>query len=445
MMLHSVNSLIDRAFIGDAVGEIGLAGIAVAFPLFILLMAGTMLIGSGMAAGVSIALGSGDRMGLKRILISGMVILGLILPVIGLLAYPIVDPLLYAAGASETTLPYARDYITPLIFGYLPWAIGGGLAEVIRAQGFPRYALLVTAASPVVNILLDPLFIYTFDLGMRGAGLATVAGYAVSAILAIGFYCRHFSEPGGRPLPGETMPSYLDSDSLAPTRRILFLGLPAFFLQAGSAIYGALLNLQLHRYGGDNAVAIMSVVFSVTTLVLLPVVGIGQGMQPIVGYNQGAGRFNRVRAAWLTATLFATLVTLVGFAIAMVFPRTIFQLFGTSEQFLDQGVMAMRVTFFLMPLVGFQIIAASYFQAVGKANKAIIIAVTRQVVILPILLFTLPLFYGLNGVWAVSAVSDLLSTLLAVPLLIYEFRHPGLAHIFRTTLSYVPGSFRSRG
>lgn len=445
MMLHSINSLIDRAFIGDAVGEVGLAGISVSFPLFILLMGGTLGIGSGMAAAVSIALGSSDRMGLKRILISGMMILGLVLPVLGLLTYPFLDSLLWAAGASSKTLPYAREYIVPLIFGYLPWAIGGGLAEVIRAQGFPRYALLVTAASPVVNILLDPLFIYTFDMGMRGAGLATVAGYTASTALAIGFYARHFSEPGGRPLPGETLPSYLDSDIWAPTKRILFLGLPAFLLQAGSAIYGALLNLQLLAYGGDNAVAIMSVVFSVTTLVLLPVVGIGQGMQPIVGYNQGAGRFNRVRAAWLTATALATLVTLGGFAVAMLIPGTIFRLFGTSPEFIDQGKIAMRVTFTLMPLVGFQIIAASYFQAVGKAHKAIVLAVSRQVIILPVLLYTLPVFYGLNGVWAVSAVSDLLSTLLAIPLLIWEFRHPGLAHIFRTTLSYVPGSFRSRG
>ncbi len=445
MMLHSVNSLIDRAFIGHYVGENGLAGIAVAFPLFILLLGGTMLIGSGMASAVSIALGAGDSLGMKRLLIAGFLLLTLFLPPLALTLFPWLDNILYTAGASTDTIELARAYIIPLILCYLPMAIGGGLAETIRAQGFPKYALVVTAASPLVNIILDAVFIGQMGLGMRGAGMATAAGYVVSSIIAVQFYIRHFSERGKSVQIGTQEPNFLDYALLAPYKRILFLGLPSFLLQAGSAIYAALLNMQLLKYGGDNAVAIMSVVFSASTLVLLPVVGIGQGMQPIVGYNQGAGRYNRVRAAWLSATIMATVILLLGFFVAEFFPRNVFRFFGTSAQFIEEGARALRVTFILIPLVGFQIIAACYFQAVGKARRAIILAVMRQIVILPALLFTLPIFFGLNGIWAVSAASDLLATIIAVPFLIYEFRNPGLAHIVKNTFNYIPGSFRSRG
>ena len=445
MMLHSVNSLIDRAFIGNYVGEDGLAGIAVAFPLFILLLGLTMLVGSGMASSVSIALGARDSLGLKRLLIAGIVLLVIGLPPIALLLLPVLDNMLYTAGASATTLPLAKEYIYPLILCYLPWAVGGGLAETIRAQGFPKYALIVTAASPVVNILLDAVFIAHLDWGMRGAGLATACGYLVSAGIAVNFYIRHFSERGNPPPPPVEVPDFLDYEWYAPYARILYLGIPAFALQAGSALYAALLNMQLLKYGGDNAVAIMSVVFSATTLILLPVVGIGQGMQPIVGYNQGAARLNRVRTAWLLATIAGTLILVIGWIIGEFFPREVFRLFGTSQQFLREGEKALRLTFLLIPLVGFQIIAACYFQAVGKARRAIILAVARQVIILPAFLFILPIFLGLNGIWLVSAVGDALATIIAIPFLVHEFRNPGLSHIVRTSFGYLPGSFRSRG
>jgi putative MATE family efflux protein len=425
MMAQALYTIVDAIFVGRAMGADGLAGIGVAFPCMLVLLAFSMFIGFGASALVSIRLGEGRKDDAERVLGNAAVLLLLASAMLTAAGLTLLDPLLRLYGASSAVLPYARDYLGIIVAGTVFQVVGYGLNAVIRGEGNPRTAMLTLLIGVVLNVLLAPLFIFQFQLGMKGAALATMLSQAVSATWVLAYFL------GGKSL------LRLRAKNLRLDRRltasILAIGSPHFAMQIAASAMNAILNHQLSIYGGDVAISVMTIIYRIAMLVIMPVFGINQGAQPIIGFNYGAERFDRVKKALQTAILAGTAITVCGFVASMVFPAQMIRLFGGNDAaFADvmaQGPHAMRLAQLMLPLIGFQIISASYFQAVGKPRYALLLMLSRQILLLIPALLVLPLFFGLDGVWAAIPTADLCSSVLTAVCFFAELRHLDNRHL----------------
>lgn len=422
MMAQAAYMMVDRIFVGRAVGPQGIAGIAVCFPFMLILMAFGMLIGVGAAALVSIRLGQQRKDDAEQVLGNAAVLVlgaALVLTIVGLL---LLDPLLRIFGASSAVLPYAHDYLRIIILGALFQVVGFGLNALIRGEGNPRIAMITMLIGVVLNVALAPLFIFAFGWGMQGAAAATVLSQAVSAAWVV----LHFV--GGK----SVLKLHLRNLRLRwpICAAILAVGSPQFGVQAAACVMNALLNNQLHAYGGDLAISVMGVIYVVVMMIAMPIFGINQGAQPIIGYNYGALRFDRVKKALQTAVLAATGISVAGYVVAMIFPVQVIRMFGGADPALAQlGSDAMRRCLILVPIIGFQIVSSSYFQAVGKPKQALLLSLSRQFLLLIPAVLILPRYYGLNGVWAAFPTADLASSVLTAVWLFSELRHLHARHL----------------
>jgi len=415
MLVNAIYNVVDRIFIGQGVGPLGLAGATIAFPLMLVQMAFAMLIGLGASALVSLRLGEGKRDEAERILGNAAGLLVGISLVLSALGLSFLTPLLRLFGASETVLPYARDYSSVILLGTAFQALGMGMNNFIRGEGNPRTAMATMLLGAVLNTVLDPLFIFVFGMGVKGAAIATVISQAASAAWVLAYYL------GGK--------SHLKLRlaNLAPRKAIvlpiLAIGVAPFSMQIASSVMNSLMNNQLRRYGGDLAVGAMGILFSVATFFLMPIFGLNQGSQPIVGFNYGAKAYGRVRSAARLAIGAATTFLAAGFALIQLFPGAFVGLFsGSSAELRALGVHAIRIYFLMLPLIGFQVVAASYFQAVGKPRHAMLLSLSRQVLVLIPLILVLPLRFGLEGLWMAPPIADFLSSLLTGFFFLRELR-----------------------
>ncbi len=426
MMAQALYYLIDRVFVGHAIGVDGIAGIAVAFPFTLLMLAFGMLIGFGGTALISIRLGQQRKADAERILGNATVLLVLVSAVITVVGLQLIDPILRFYGASANVLPYARAYLRIITLGTMFQMVGFGLNAAIRGEGNPRIAMLSMFVSVVVNVILAPVFIFWFGWGMQGAALATVVAQAATAAWVLLYFLG-----GTSVLKFRARNLRLDR---AICGSIFAIGSPACVMQLAASLLWSILNNQLqtqgdklHAHGGDLAVAAMGVIYIVMMTVFMPIFGLNQGVQPIIGYNYGARRFDRVKKTLETAILVATAWTLCGFLLMMFFPGQIVRLFcqekETSRALVALGSHAMRTCTLMMPVVGFQVVSASYFQAVGKPKEAMLLMLSRQLLILVPAVLVLPHFFGLEGVWAALPTADLCSSLLTGFCLFWELRH----------------------
>lgn len=400
MLVHALYNVVDRAFIGWAVGAPGIAGISVAFPMMMVLMSFGMLIGIGANSLISIRLGQKRREDAERVMGNAFVLFVLVSITLSVLGLVFVEPILFMFGADAEILPYSRAYLEIILLGTVFQSIGLGMNNFIRGEGNPNRAMSTMVAGAVLNVILDPVFIFGFDMGIRGAAIATVISLAVSSALVMWYFL------GGTSLL-KLRPGFFRLE-----RRIVAdiaaVGSAPFAMQIASSVIVTLFNHQLRIHGGTQALAVMGIMFSILMLVLMPVVGISQGAQPIIGYNYGAGSFLRVIRTVRLASLVATGVTLGGFVIAMLFSPLIMAAFsGGDAGLVAMGGYAMRVFFLMLPVIGAQIVGANYYQAVGKPRQAIFLNLTRQVLLLIPALLLLPAFFGLTGVWLAGPVSDL--------------------------------------
>ncbi|MBN2049613.1 MAG: MATE family efflux transporter, partial [Spirochaetales bacterium] len=325
------------------------------------------------------------------------------------------EPLLRIFGASEASLPYAKQYLSIILLGIPLQSIGFGMNNFIRAEGSPKTAMATMMIGAVMNIILDPLFIFVFDLGIRGAALATIIAQGVSSLWVLAYFLGRRTANRLQPEMMRLKPSLI--------RRIIAVGMAPFAMQLAASVIVALFNTKLLAFGGDTAISVFGIMNSVTMVVLMPIFGINQGAQPIIGYNHGAGFHHRVRQAVRLAAVAATAVVLVGFAFIMGFPRAILGLFNRKDpELLRMGVEGMRVFLSALPVVGFQIVGSGYFQALGKAKKAMFLSLSRQVLILVPALLILPRFLGLKGIWLTGPVSDTLAAVITAFMLYKEFR-----------------------
>ena len=414
MLVMSIYNVVDRIFIGNGVGTLGLAGVTVGFPMMTLIMAMTMLIGIGATAIISLRLGEKKPTEAEQVMgnaLTLLVVLSIILTVIGLL---FLDPLLIRFGASANVLPYARDYMRIILYGTVFQVVSFGVNNFIRAEGNPGTAMLTMVIGAVLNIILDPIFIFVFGMGVAGAALATIISQAVSAIWVMAYFFR-----------GHSLLKFR-RQFLRPQRAIVretvSVGMPAFLKQLGTSLIIIILNNSLLHYGGDMAISAFGVVHSVLTLLLMPIFGISQGIQPIIGYNYGALKFERVKQTLWLAILIATAIVVAGFLGIVLFPDRFVRLFSDDPELLAAGSVALKTFLFFLPILGFQVIGANYFQAVGKPRQAVFLNLSRQIIFFIPALIILPRYFDVMGIWMVGPFADLLSSILTGIWLVMEVR-----------------------
>ena len=414
MLASSLYNIVDRIFIGQGVGAMAISGLAITFPLMNLSAAFGSLVGAGGAALVSIKMGQQDKQSATTILGNVTmlnIILGVVIMALGLI---FLDPILLFFGASYDTIGYARDYMQIILAGNIITHLYLGLNNVMRSSGYPEKAMLMTILTVVINAMLDPIFIFVLGWGIRGAAVATI----IAQIIALVVVLHHFRKP--------TSFIHFKQGCLRLQRTIVkgifSIGMAPFMMNLCACLVVILVNKALKTHGGDLAIGAFGIVNSVIMVFVMMVMGFTQGMQPIAGYNFGAGHGKRVeRVLWLTV-MCATVCMVVAFLVGELFPRQLAYIFNDDPELVGMAARGMRIAMCLFPIVGFQMVTANFFQSIGKAHKAIFLSTTRQLLFIVPLVLVLPRFYGIDGVWWSFPIADLMATVLAAVLLFNETR-----------------------
>lgn len=415
-VVTALYNLIDSIVIGHAIGDPNvIAGIAVTFPVMTLSGALGMLIGAGAATRISIVLGQKDKPRAEQIL-GNSVMLTLIIGVLYMTTFFIfLDPILRTFGASDTSIPYARQFMRWIIPGMVLINLTFSYNNVMRATGYPRKAMTTNILGAVLNAILAPLFLFGFGWGIWGAALATDISMAITAF----FVLSHFFNPANE----LTFKPHTTRLRWPIVKSILMIGMAPFLINLANAGINALMNNSLQHYGGDNAIAAIVAFNRYVTVFVMIVIGICQGMQPILGYNYGAGKFQRLfRTLFLAATA-GLLVTTLGAIMAHLFPAAIAGMFMQDAAQIDAAVLCLRITTISFWMVGFQIVSTNFFQSLGMAGKAIFLSLTRQIIFMIPLIYLLPPLFGLKGVWFAFPISDTVATLVTIGMLIFQIRH----------------------
>jgi putative MATE family efflux protein len=409
----SLYNIIDRVFIGHGVGPMAISGLALTFPMMNLAAAFGALVGAGAAALVSIRLGERNRQEADAIL-GNTVFLNLVLSTaFSVLCLIFLDKILFVMGASRETLPYATQFMQIILLGNVCTHLYLGLNNVMRASGYPHKAMRITLLTVGINVALAPLFIFVFGWGIRGAAFATVCAQSTGAVCSILHFTRKDSYLRFR--PGCFKPDW------RIIQGIFSIGMSNFVMLFCASFVAVTFNLRLARYGGDYAIGAFGIVNALANLFVMVAAGLNMGMQPIAGYNFGARQFDRVVHVFRLAVVSATLITTFGFLLGEAFPRLVARAFTVDGRLIDQSVIGMRFIFAMFPVVGFQMVTSSFFQAIGKAKISILLALSRQVLLLIPCLIVLPLFFGLPGVWLAGPVSDFTAAMVALLLLKTQF------------------------
>lgn len=409
MTVTSLYNIIDSIYIGHGVGALAISGLAVTFPLMNLIMAICLLVAVGGSTVCSIELGRKNTAG-AALVMGHVVVLGLVFSVVfGALSLYFLRPILVLFGASADTMPYAHDFMQVLLLGLPIGYTMLGLNNIMRATGYPKKAMLTAMLSVGCNILIAPLFIFVFHWGIRGAALATVCSQCVALVWIVVHFCK----------PDSTVHFMAGIYRLRATvtRSILAIGLSPFLMNACACVVVIIINNSLYRYGGDLAIGAYGIMNRIIMLFVMVVLGLTQGMQPIIGYNYGARRPLRVRRTLLYGIAAGSVVTSLGFMAFQFAPHALAALFTADPGLTGLAVTALRIGGVAFFLTGGQIVIASFFQSIGMPSVAIFLSLTRQLLFLIPGLLILPLFLGLNGVWVSLPVADSLSFLVALGVL----------------------------
>ncbi|MEA4924478.1 MAG: MATE family efflux transporter [Syntrophomonadaceae bacterium] len=418
MLSNSLYMIINRLFVGNVVGADAISGMSVTMPISFVLMAFGMLVGIGGGALISIRLGQHKLEEAEHILGNALTLFFIIYVVISAGLLLSLDFLLKSFGASPAILPYGRQFISIILWGSIFQFISFGLGSTIRSEGNPRISMNIMLVNAGLNILLDFIFVYILKLGMPGTAVATIIAQAVSALMVI----RHYLSPASvlkLRLKNLRIKRHLVTGIFA-------IGMAPFSMQLVASIINILFNQGLALYGGDNAIGAYGIIYTITMFILMPVLGINQGGQPIIGYNFGARNYERVRETLKQSIIWATVILAAGYILAEVFAESLMSAFSSNTELIQIGAHGIRIFLIFLPVAGFQIVSANFFQAIGKALISMILSMLRQVIVLIPLLLVLPRFLGLNGIWYAPAVADLISALITAGVLVYELRKLGI-------------------
>lgn len=418
MFVNALFNIISRIYVGQDVGAIGIAAITVIFPIGLLYMGFSALIGVGSNALFSIRLGEKRNEEALRVLGNGFILLALVAGLATITSYTFLDPLLKFCGADEAILPYSHLYATWVFPGYFVFAIGAGMNHFIRSSGRPKTAMATQFIGAFVNLIAAPIFIFKFGWGIKGAALATVCGQVISFSWVM--YC----------LTGHRAPYRLMWQNfklrLQIVLDVLAIGFSQFAFQMASGALNIILNHSLLKYGGNLAISAMGIALSINTIVVMPTAGISQGAQPLIGYNHGAHKYSTAIHTLKMALRWGLLVTTVGFIILELFARPIATIFNhTDTALIDMASHVIRLVNILLPIIPLQMMTTTFFQAINQPVKAAFLSLSRQILLVIPLVLILPLFLGLDGVFLAPVVADGISTLLALYLLKQFFNKHG--------------------
>lgn len=414
MLVMSLYNVIDRIFIGQWVGPDAIAGLAITFPVMNISAALGVLVGAGASARMSIFLGSRDHTGAELTLGNALTLI-LINASVYLTFFAIfLKDILILFGASEATLPYAYEFMKYILPGMLAMNVGFTLNNLMRASGYPVKAMWTMFVGAGMNAVLAPLFIYVFNLGIKGAAIATDISMATFSLIVISHFLRRDVTIGFKRKSFRLHWPIIIG--------IIGIGAAPSLVNLASCLISVIINKQLYHFGGDSAVAAAGIFVTVTSLMTMVVVGICQGMQPIIGYNYGAGLIHRLRRTYLLACLSATAIVTVGAIGCQFLPSWVARAFTTDSHLISVTVNALKTSTVAFWLVGFQIVSTNFFQSIGKVGKSIFLSLTRQVLFLIPLLILLPRNMGLNGVWLSFPTSDILATAVAAVMILWQFR-----------------------
>ncbi len=414
MLVQAMYNIVDTIFVGRAVGFMGIAGLTIVFPIQILVMAFAQTIGIGGASIISRSLGSGDMERAHKTFGNIISLVILISAAVMLIGGLYLEPVLRIFGATESILPYAAEYLSIILFGTFFFVLAVACNNVARAEGNAKVAMNTMLISAGLNLVLDPIFIFGLNMGIRGAALATVLAQASMSLYLIYYFLS------GR----STLILKMENLKIIPNifRETMAIGASSFTRQASASIMVVIINNSLAFYGGDLTIAVFGVINRLLMFAFMPMFGIVQGLQPIIGFNFGAGNPDRVRKAIQMSILVTTGMSVVAFLSFMFFPEAFIRLFSSEQELIQLGTEAIRIITLALPLVGFQLIGGSIYQALGKPLPALILAMSRQVLFFIPAVLLLPLYFNLQGVWMAFPAADILAFIVTYFLVRGEMR-----------------------
>lgn len=420
MTASSLYNMVDSIFIGQGVGAMAISGLAITFPFMNLSAAFGAAIGVGASTLMSVKLGQKDYRTAENIL-GNTITLNIIIGVtFGAICLMFLDPILRFFGASDQTIVYARDYMEIILLGNAITHLYFGMNAVLRSASKPRHAMYATMFTVVLNTILDPLFIWTFGLGIRGAAYATV----LSQFVALIWQFWIFSNP--KELIRLKRGIYSLRGDLV--KNIIGIGISPFSMNVCACMVVIFINNQLVRFGGDMSVGAFGIANRIVFIFVMFVMGINQGMQPIAGYNYGAQKLDRMMQVVKLSIIAATVIMIFGWFLAMLAPRQCVSLFTTDQHLIDTTVHGMRRMMLMLPIVGYQMVITNFFQCIGKVKISIFLSLSRQLLFLLPALALLPIWFGLDGVWLAQPVSDFIASVVTAWIMIVYMHKFKLQH-----------------
>ncbi|ALM94755.1 MATE family efflux transporter [Fusobacterium polymorphum] len=416
MFVNALYNVVDRIYIGNikGTGHLGITGVGLVFPVVILIFAFSLLIGIGSAASVSLKLGMKDREEAERFLGVAVFLSLVISAILMIIIYFNMDRIIYFIGGSDKTFTYAKNYLFYINLGVPAAILGLVLNSVIRSDGSPKIAMGTLLIGAITNIVLDPIFIFMFGMGVKGAAIATIISQYVSMFWTIHYFKSKRSKI--KLIKKDIVFNYHKA------KEICLLGSSAFAIQLGFSLVTYILNTVLKKYGGDTSIGAMAIVQSFMTFMAMPIFGINQGIQPILGYNYGAEKYKRVKEALYKGIFAATIICIIGYTSVRLFSNTLIQIFTTKPELQEITKYGLRAYTMVFPIVGFQIVSSIYFQAVGKPRMSFFISLSRQIIVMIPCLIILPIFFGLNGIWYAAPTADSIATLITFILVRKEIK-----------------------
>ncbi len=412
VFVNALYNIVDRIFIGQGVGAEALSGISIIFPVMLIMMGFGMLIGIGTGVYVSINMGKKDLDAAEQTLGTGFFLMIVVSIIIMIVTYLLKRPILNSFGATDETFQYANDYLNIVLSGVAFMVIGFSLNNVIRSEGNARIAMISMILSSVVNLILDPIFIFWLDMGVKGAAYATI----ISMFVLMVWVLIHFRS--------KRSVVKLRSNHIRLNWKIMVqiiaIGMAPFTMQIANSFVQGLLNIKLIDYGTDLAVGAMGIINSVVTLFIMAIVAINMAAQPIIGFNFGAKSVERIKETLRISLVASTIIAVSAFILIQTIPGVIVKLFNNDNNDLYViAVRGLRLLLLALPIVGFQVVASNFFQAVGKAKLAMFATLFRQVIGLIPLLLILPGFWGIDGIWLSYPIADTMSAM-AVGFVLYR-------------------------
>ncbi len=417
MMVTSLYNTVDRAFIGsiEGVGALAISGLGVTMPIFTIIVGFGVLIAVGGSTNISINLGAKEKDDAEKVLGNTLMLAIIIAIMIMILGTLFIDKILYLFGASEHTITYARDYIGVIFLGTPFNLIAFCLNNAIRAEGNPKLAAKTMIVGCILNLILDPVFIFGLGLGIKGAAIATVLCQVIISLWVLSYFVTNKSSL-------ELKKENLKLDYKI-VKIIIAVGMAPFLMEMATGIMHVITNTSLKVYGGDFAIGAMTAVTSISLLFMMPVFGLSQGMQTIIAYNYGAKQYDRSKKTLKLAIICAVIILTTGFILTKIFPEFFIGIFNKDKELTKLAIKGINMNLFTLPIASIAIIGPVYFQCIGKAKQSMFLILLRQFIVLIPLILILPKFLNLNGVWIAQPISDIISVVIVLIFINKEFKN----------------------